>query len=245
MEMETTQLPDSSDSPNDGGEEDTAAEDVEMSALTGDKTIRVARNGRSAATFDDGAPPFEAHSSLRIPTSTVHFRGSLLRIIDTDNDQIVIEQQQHKNKSSNDHDEKDKKIIAKRFSPATYPQRALRLGYTLITVLFVGFLFAFCFQVLLFLFIALPVDSGYTSDSSEVDGVSVVSTLFSFPLMMHGMASLMAMGSAFVFDTYNGAALFRSTVVEIIYMWYVICCYHYVLSSMASPTHTCAKLSEL
>ncbi|KAL7536441.1 hypothetical protein ACHAWF_005468, partial [Thalassiosira exigua] len=109
--------------------------------------------------------------------------------------------------------------LVKRLSVGTYGQRFLRVGYTLVTVLFLGFLFVFCFQVLLFLFIALPVDSGYTSGNRQVDSLAIISTILSFPVMMYGMSSLMALGSAFVVDTYNGAALFRSTTVEVLYMF--------------------------
>jgi len=162
---------------------------------------------------------FESHFTLRVPTSTVHFRGSLLRVIDTDQDQIILQQSAEENGDDDDYGKKKRsKVFVKRLSPGTYAQRFLRVGYTLITILFLGFLFVFCFQVILFLFIALPVDSGYTSGGQGAHPVDIMSTLLSFPIMVYGMASLMAMGSAFVIDTYNGAALFRSTIVEVLYM---------------------------
>lgn len=132
---------------------------------------------------------YESHFTLRIPTSTVHFRGSTLRVIDTDHDQIIL-QQQHRTKKKN-------KVLVKRLSPSTYANRFLRIGYTLVTILFLGFLFVFALQVLLFLFIALPVDGGYTSSGgSAVDVIGLISTLLSFPVMLHGLASLM--GKVFV-----------------------------------------------
>ncbi|KAL9179381.1 hypothetical protein ACHAXT_008671 [Thalassiosira profunda] len=184
----------------------------------------------SAAAASEGV--YESHFTLRIPTSTVHFRGHVLRVIDTDQDQIVLQQRvpggvskdfnggdSGKDGRRKDGDGRPEKVLVKRLSPGTYANRALKIGYTLITILFLGFLFVFCFQVLLFLFIALPVDSGYTSGNAEVDSLAIIGTLLAFPVMLYGMASLMAMGSAFVVDTYNGAALFRSTVVEILYMF--------------------------
>ena len=142
---------------------------------------------------------FESHFTLRIPTSTVHFRGSTLRVIDTDHDQIILQETAHNNiNNSNvstgdgDYDNKHimNKVVVKRLSPTSYSNRFLRIGYTLITILLLGFLFVFSLQVLLFLFIALPVDGGYTSIGS-LDTVGIVSTLFSFPIMLHGLSSLM------------------------------------------------------
>ena len=142
---------------------------------------------------------FESHFTLRIPTSTVHFRGSKLRVIDTDHDQIILQETAHNNiNNSNvstgdgDYDNKHimNKVVVKRLSPTSYSNRFLRIGYTLITILLLGFLFVFSLQVLLFLFIALPVDGGYTSIGS-LDTVGIVSTLLSFPIMLHGLSSLM------------------------------------------------------
>ena len=129
---------------------------------------------------------YESHFTLRIPTSTVHFRGSTLRVIDTDHDQIILQQ------SGQNRTKKKNKVLVKRLSPSTYANRFLRIGYTLVTILFLGFLFVFALQVLLFLFIALPVDGGYTSSGgSAVDVIGLISTLLSFPVMLHGLASLM------------------------------------------------------
>ncbi|KAL7541282.1 hypothetical protein ACHAXR_010772 [Thalassiosira sp. AJA248-18] len=185
---------------------------------------------------------YESHFTLRIPTSTVHFRGSVLRVIDTDMDQIILQQRTADNNGGNEDDgdgNKEDKILVKRLSPGTYAQRFLRVGYTLITILFLGFLFVFCFQVLLFLIVALPVDAGYTSSNDELKTISVISTLLSFPVMMYGTSSLMTMGSAFVVDTYNGAALFRSTIVEVLYM-----CVFVVVPALAFAINLLAREDE-
>jgi len=97
---------------------------------------------------------YESHFSLRIPISSVRFRGSLLRVIDTDHDQIILKQQLVGNGSG----KHNRTMLVKRVPPNTYAQRSLRIGYTLITIIFVGFLFVFCCQVLLFLAIAIPVN---------------------------------------------------------------------------------------
>lgn len=82
----------------------------------------------------------------------------MLRVIDTDHDQIILKQQI----TSNEDDDGDthaaagnhNNVLVKRVAPNTYAQRSLRIAYTLITIIFVGFLFVFCCQV--FLFILLP-----------------------------------------------------------------------------------------
>lgn len=146
---------------------------------------------------DEDEDEYESHFTLRIPTSTVHFRGSTLRVIDTDHDQIILQQQNQGDKEQNRTKKKKNKVLVKRLSPSTYANRFLRIGYTLVTILFLGFLFVFALQVLLFLFIALPVDGGYTSSGgSAVDVIGLISTLLSFPVMLHGLASLM--GKVFV-----------------------------------------------
>ena len=181
--------------PPDGGYDDevdpeSAALMVEPSSSSNKTSISstshehptlVDNNNNDEADEDE----YESHFTLRIPTSTVHFRGSTLRVIDTDHDQIILQQQNRTKKNK-------VKVLVKRLSPSTYANRFLRIGYTLVTILFLGFLFVFALQVLLFLFIALPVDGGYTSsEGSAVDVIGLISTLLSFPVMLHGLASLM------------------------------------------------------
>jgi hypothetical protein len=142
-------------------------------------------SGIASAPDDD--LPFESHFTVRIPISTVQYRGALLRVVDTDDDQIILTQVK---------ENEIKKILVKRISPESSSQKFLRIGYTLVTILFVGFLFVFCFQVLLFLVVALPVYSGYSTGSRDnISVLSVLSTLLAFPVMLYGMSSLMAMGS--------------------------------------------------
>jgi len=168
-------------------------------------------------TRKEEAAAFQSHFTLRIPTSTVHFRGNILRIIDTEQEQIIL-QQKIPTDDDGGMDSKKAKVVVKRLSPGTYGYRMLRVGYALIAILFMGFLFVVCFQILLFLFAALPVEAGYSSSQSSVSGLAIVSTLLSIPLMIYGMSSLMSLCSAFVVDAFHGGALFRSTIVEVMYM---------------------------
>ena len=162
---------------------------------------------------------YESHFSLRVPISSVRFRGSMLRVIDTGHDQIILKQQITSNEDDGDNHAaagNHNKILVKRVAANTYAQRSLRIAYTLITIIFVGFLFVFCCQVFLFIFIALPTNN---SDAIwSIPGINIVQALLSIPVLLYGLTSLMTMGCAFVVDAYRGGALFRSTAVEIIYM---------------------------
>ena len=139
-----TPLLQAADDTNNGDEESS-------SSLS---TTRATTNTNHPPNSDD--VEFESHFTLRIPTSTVHFRGSKLRVIDTDQDQIILQETTHN---------KHNKVVVKRLSPTSYSNRFLRIGYTLITILLLGF--------------------------GSLDTVGIVSTLFSFPIMLHGLSSLM------------------------------------------------------
>ena len=148
----------------------------------------------------------------------------MLRIIDTDHDQIILKQEFKNNDvdgddddddGENNHNNSNKTMLVKRVAPNTYAQRFLRIGYTLITIIFVGFLFVFCCEVFLFLAIALPSNSDKVW---SIPRINIVQTLLSIPTLLYGLTSLMTMGCAFVVDAYRGGALFRSTAKEIIYM---------------------------
>ena len=165
-------------------------------------------NGNNTTTNDDNIA-YESDYSLRIPISNVRFRGSQLHVIDTDYDQIILRQQ------VGNYKQHSKTTFVKRLSPITFAQRCLRVGYSLITIIFVGFLFVFCCQVLLFLGISLPFNS---VEAWSIPQVAFVSTLLSIPVLLYGLTSLMTMGCAFVIDAHRGGALFRSTAMEITYL---------------------------
>ena len=151
-----------------------------------EKRELLASSGLTSSLVD--GLPFESHFTVRVPTSTLQYRGALLRVIDTDGDQIIL--------SEIEEEDDKKKMLVKRMSPETLSQTSLRIGYTLVTILFCGFLFVFCFQVLLLLLIAVQVYSNQKAEQlGAVRGITIVSTLLAFPLMLYSMSSLMAMGS--------------------------------------------------
>ena len=83
---------------------------------------------------------------------------------------------------------------------------------TLVALFLVGFLFVFCFQVLIFLFPALIVDVGVTSQNSIFNVANVIATLLSIPIFLVGIATLMSIGTTFVQDAWNGGILIRSAI---------------------------------
>ena len=189
-------------------------DDINLDSITSIDSI--ARKEEAAA--------FQSHFTLRVPTSTVHFRGNILRIIDTEQEQIILQQ---KIPTDDGVDPKKAKVVVKRLSPGTYANRMLRVGYALMATLFMGFLFVVCFNSILFLFAALPVEAGYSSSQSSVSGLAIISTLLSIPIMLYGISSLMSLCSAFVVDAFHGGALFRSKIVEV-----------------SSATHTVTQLDK-
>jgi len=195
---------------NDNDDKDAA---VAFSDSTKEeKRVLLASSGLGSAHPVDDLP-FESHFTVRIPTSTLQYRGSLLRVIDTDDDQIILRQM-------DEGEGKNKRVMVQRISLNSMSQHALRIGYTLVAILFCGMLFVFCFQVLILLLVAVQVYSTSRVGSlGQISGITMLSTLLAFPLMLYSMSSLMAMGSAFVIDTWRGGALFRSEKVEMANMF--------------------------
>jgi lipase ATG15 len=141
------------------------------------------------------------HFSLRGPSSTVRFRGAKVMVYEQNNDQFLLEDR-HSTESGH-------QISVKRMRNGTFGLRFLRSAYTLVTLLLLGFLFVFSLQVVLFLFLNLPVASGATS-GRPWDGTKLIGTVLSIPLFLHALGSIMALGTAFVSDTWNGHHLFGS-----------------------------------
>ena len=140
---------------------------------------------------------FIDHFSLRGPSSTVRFRGTKTTIYEQGgDDQFVLEERV-------DEDDGHHHITAKSMRSGSFGLQVLRVGYTLVAVLMMGFLFVLCFQILLFLFVNLPVTVGETAGSS-IRPEEFIGTVLSIPLFLHSMGSVMAYASTFVTDTWNG-----------------------------------------
>lgn len=157
------------------------------------------------------------HFSLRGPSSTVRFRGARVMVYEQSNDQFLLEERVVAGGQ--------RQVTVKRMRNGTFGLRILRTAYTLVTLLLLGFLFVFCFQVVLFLFLNLPVAGGATTNRPW-NGGRFIGTILSIPLFLHALGSIMALGTAFVSDTWNGHPLFRSilniSVVAVEWLCFIV-----------------------
>lgn len=141
---------------------------------------------------------FQDHYSLGLtPSSSVGFRGRRIQVYDSHDEQFLIEQVDSST------------IKLRRVASGSFGQIILRIFYTIIAIFMAGFLFVFCFQVILFILMNLPVESG-ASELSDLDGSVLAGTFFAIPLLLYGMAGAMTLASAFVIDTWHGGPLVRS-----------------------------------
>lgn len=194
---------------------------------------------------DETGPNFVDHFSLRHPSSTVRFRGSRVHVYESANEQILLEDRRSHKDSKGDHDGNDDEdddnngksrsrqqhrhtVTVKRMDSTSFGLRTLRLAYTLISLLIFGYTFALCFQIILFLFLNLPVDAGLTTGSPDQELNKVISTLLSVPVFLFGLSSLMAIGTTFVADSWSGGYLVRAVftlpvvISEILYFTFFL-----------------------
>jgi lipase ATG15 len=153
---------------------------------------------------------FQDHYSLGLtPSSHVTFRGRKVHVCETHDEQFLLEEVATEEARQNDHDGATTTILVRRFASTSFGQSALRVTYTLVAMLVTGFLFVFCLQMVIFVVMNLPVESGATS-ISDIDGSVLAGTFLTIPLLLHGMSSTMAMATTFVIDTWRGGPLVRS-----------------------------------
>jgi hypothetical protein len=74
-----------------------------------------------------------------------------------------------------------------------------------------GFLLIFCLQTLLFLFVSLVMEGGFTS-KQHLNILHLLGTILSIPVFVYGLASALTMASEFVYDTWQGHLLLRTVV---------------------------------
>ena len=196
-------------------------------------------NSRSTADYnssDKTGPNFVDHFSLRHPSSTVRFRGARVHVYEAGNEQILLEDRRSYQDVGDDDDDDNGKsrrqhrhtITVKRMDWSRFGLRVLRMAYALIALLLVGFAFVLCFQIILFLFLNLPIDAGASSLEARKGRARIVGTLLSVPVFLFGMASLMAIGTTFVSDCWQGGPLIRavsglpSMVTEVLFFVFFI-----------------------
>ena len=154
---------------------------------------------------------FEDHHSLGLtPSASVVFRGRRVQVYESHGEQFLLEEQPQQPPPSKDDDAAT--IITlkvRRISTTSFGQTILRVSYTVIAVLFAGFLFVFCFQIVLVVLMNLPVESG-ASGLGDLDGAVLAGTFFAIPVLLHGMSRAMALATEFfVADLWRGGPLVR------------------------------------
>ena len=192
------------------------------------------RSTRDYDDDDRTGPKYADHFSLRQPSSTVKYRGARVHVYNTTSEQFLLEDRRssvdvarskrnlfgdgnhdraHDEDGDGDGDgggtgvtwqQRRHTITVKRMPWASFGLRLLRLAYTLVSILLVGYCFVLCFQIILFLFLNLPVESGATSLSQERRPINIVGIILSIPIFLFGMSSLMALGTSFASDAWNG-----------------------------------------
>lgn len=171
----------------------------------------------STATIVDGIQ-YRDHFSLKHPSSTVRFRSSATsyRVYQGNNSQFVLEQTQ------------GNEITVKRVRDVTSGSMFLRAVYTVVTVLWSGFLFVFCTQLLIFLVMDLVVNLGGTTGSNLAVG-RAVGTILSLPLYVSGLASALIIAGHFIADTWAGMYLIKNLVFggvrSVMAAWITFCFY--------------------
>lgn len=143
--------------------------------------------------------PFNDHFTLSNPSSTLKLKNKESKVFILGNSQIVLEQE-------NDSDQ----VIAKQIDAGSAGLFLIRAAYSLVAFLMSGFLFVFCIQLILFLFLGLAIESGLTSSDEEFTFLVFVGTLFAIPAYLFGMANAMTLAMAFITDVWNGQKFLKT-----------------------------------
>lgn len=130
--------------------------------------------------------------TLSNPSSAIHFNTRSDLVVQTGQSQIILEKGQ------------DNVVTARQIDEESTGYDLLRGAYTIVAFLFSGFLFVFCTQLILFLFLGLAIETGLTTLDNEFSFISFVGTLFAIPVYMIAMTNAMTIAMAFTQDTWNG-----------------------------------------
>ena len=121
----------------------------------------------TVSTFDD-------HFTLQIPSSVIRYRDkkSAARVIETSEAQFVLEETVSEDNVHH--------ISIRRIHNTSTGVQVLRVVYATVTAFWTGFLFVFCLQILLFLFLDLALQTGATTKQSANWG-QAVGAILAFP----------------------------------------------------------------
>lgn len=167
---------------------------------TGGKNVNSDKNGKENGESASTGIRYCDHYSLQYPSSTVRFRTSAAshRVYEGNKHQFVLE-------------ERDDQVIVKRAGDTTCGVYVLRGIYTAVSIVWSGFLFIFCTQLMIFLVMDLAAYMGATTGSQLAIG-RLIGTILSFPVFVHGLASALIIDGHFVADTWAGQYLMKTLV---------------------------------
>jgi hypothetical protein len=179
------------------------AEDPKLSAQ--DASPKKSKNSNISSsqwvtTANFGQLIIRDHPSLEQPSSCVTYQGQQNYLFSLGTNQLVLK----KGLDSN-------QVWAKQYDEGTPGLFLIRGAYTLISVLMSGFLFVFCVQLVLFLFLGLVIHSGF-GEASDFSFSLFFGTLLSIPVLLFGMANAMTIALTFVVDTFNGQKFMKTMV---------------------------------
>lgn len=162
-----------------------------------------------------GSIDFKDHHSLKSSSSTLLFRQRLVQVYNQRNSQFILEAKENDETGQTE-------VTAKIGKDSSFGLMAMRVTYTLVAALMLGFLLIFCLQVLLFLFLQLTAHSGLTEDQGFVEWRYFLGTIFSVPLFVYSLACAMAIAAAFVGDAWNGHSFLNQVMHfqdEVVTQW--------------------------
>ena len=121
---------------------------------------------------------FHDHFTLLIPSSTIRYREgrAAARVLEANDAQFVLEETYNKKKDKHS-------VSIRRIHDTSEGVRFLRVSYAIVTAFWTGFLFVFCLQILLFLFLDLAIQAGATSKQPPNWG-KAIGSLFLYVFLM-------------------------------------------------------------
>jgi len=157
----------------------TNAEDVEVSHKV------------SRMIYKDHPSLQYARGNVDVPSS-----NSILKIYPSVTSQFVLE-------------EEDGTITAKHIEDRSIGLSLLHTVYSIVALLMTGFLFVFCLNIVLFLFIGLTVQGGLTVNK-DWNFFGFFGIMLSTPLFTRSLAQCMTLATNFVLDCWDGHSLIKS-----------------------------------
>lgn len=111
---------------------------------------------------------FHDHFTLLIPSSTIRYREgrAAARVLEANDAQFVLEETYDKKYDRHS-------VSIRRIHDTSEGVRVLRTSYLIVTAFWTGFLFVFCLQILLFLFLDLAIQAGATSKQAPNWGKAI------------------------------------------------------------------------